>query len=267
MTAEGATTRHGRWDPRQYLRFRDQRAQPFYDLAAMVDASPGMRVVDLGCGPGELTAWLHRDLRARSTVGVDLSEDMLREADQQATDGLSFEAADITRFAQVAPTAQFDLVYSNAALQWVDDHQALLPDLRRLVAPGGQLAIQVPWRSTHPAGSILSEVVAREPYASAVSGFRRSSSTQAPDWYATRLYDLGATEQRVELRVYGHVLPNARDAVEWLKGSALTPYRSRLPDELYAQLVVEFEQEVVAQSGDGPYFMPFNRILMWARFP
>lgn len=258
---------HGRWDPAQYLRFRDQRAQPFFDLAAMVQRVPGMRVLDLGCGTGELTTWLHGELGASTTIGIDRSDDMLRESAAHAEPGLHFELADITEFVGTSSGERFDLVFSNAALQWVDHHEELMPQLRRLLAAGGQLAVQVPWRSSHPVSEILTEVVSREPYASHLSGYRRASSTQTPDWYATRLHQLGASEQRVELRVYGHELASPLEAVEWLKGSALTPYRRRLTGELYEQMVAEYQQEVVNHCGaDGPYYLPFNRILMWAQF-
>lgn len=266
--AEPGSALHGRWDPQQYLRFREQRAQPFYDLAAMVERRETMRIVDLGCGPGELTAWLHRELGAASTLGVDLSEEMLAEAAAHAGDGVSFERAHITEFATEHAGARFDLVYSNAALQWVDDHEDLLPRLRAMLAPGGQIAIQIPSRATTSVGPILGSIVAREPYASALSGFQRSTATQSPDWYATAFYRMGADEQRVELRVYGHVLPTPLDVVEWFKGSALTTYRSLLPGDLYDRLVADYEREVMDVCRDEvPYFLPFNRILMWARFP
>lgn len=256
----------GHWDPEQYVKFRAQRAQPFFDLAKFVRRAPGMQVVDLGCGTGELTEWLHGEFNADTTLGVDLSAEMLSLAAARAQRGLRFTQQDIRQFAAEAPANSYDLIYSNAALQWVDDHASLIPLVRQLLAPGGQLAVQIPWRSTHPASAVLPMVLAREPYASALKGYHRVSATQSPDFYATQFHSLGAQHQRVEMHVYGHVLPDALAAVEWLKGSALTPYRQLLSVDLYRRLIAEYESAVVAESASGAYFMPFNRILMWADF-
>src|SRR5262245_37919778 len=119
MTSAAST-----WDPAQYARFRAERSQPFYDLAAKVKARPGMRVVDLGCGDGVLTNWLHDKLQASDTLGVDSSETMLAAAEKQAGNGLHFEQVDVGTW---EPSERFDLVFANASLQWVPNHEALLP--------------------------------------------------------------------------------------------------------------------------------------------
>src|SRR5437870_2924110 len=111
------------WNPDQYARFADERGQAFYDLLALVQRRPGMRVIDLGCGSGELTAHLHEHLRAARTIGLDNSPKMLEKAAQQARDGLEFRAGDIGAF---EPAETFDLVFSNAALQWVGDPEKIL---------------------------------------------------------------------------------------------------------------------------------------------
>ena len=116
------------WNPAQYERFRDERSRPFFDLLDLVQPRPEMRVVDLGCGTGELTRELHRRLSARETIGIDNSPAMLAKSAAFAGDGLRFEQKDIGTFAS---EADFDLVFSNAALQWVPDHEPLF---RRLTA-------------------------------------------------------------------------------------------------------------------------------------
>jgi trans-aconitate 2-methyltransferase len=256
------------WDPQQYSQFRDERAQPFYDLAALVQRRPGMRVVDLGCGGGELTRWLHFELEAAETLGVDRSQEMLAAAAQHAGGAVRFERRDIVDFAANGEPGAFDLVFSNAALQWVTGHATLLPQLCKLLAPGGQLAIQVPLGGDHPARPVLAEVAASEPYASALRGFARAPGAMPPDWYATRLHELGAAEQIVRMNVYGHVLERPRLLVEWFKGSALTSYRERLSSALYDSFVAEYTRRIVEGFGDdAPYFLPFNRVLLWARWP
>ena len=140
------------WKPELYARFRAERSRPFYDLLAMVRPRPGMRVVDLGCGTGELTADAHKRLAARSTLGVDSSPAMLEKAAPLAGDGLSFALGDIATFEDPEGTG-FDLVLSNAALHWVPDHPALLARLVRLLAPGGSSPCRSPpTRPTPPTG-------------------------------------------------------------------------------------------------------------------
>src|SRR5207245_2913265 len=117
------------WDPRQYDKFQREREQPFYDLLALVHRSPGMRIVDLGCGTGKLTRVLHDRLEARETVGVDRSEKMLEPARSDTLpNGLRFEVGTIESFAERAGRGaeRVDLIFSNAAYHWVDDHDALL---------------------------------------------------------------------------------------------------------------------------------------------
>src|SRR5262249_11951837 len=129
------------WDRVQYERFRDERQQPFFDLVALVRRQAGLRVVDLGCGTGELTARLHRELAAAETLGIDRSAAMLDGAATRAAPGLRFREADIAAFRDVAC---WDLVFSNAALHWLPDHAELFARLTSALVPGGQLAVQMP---------------------------------------------------------------------------------------------------------------------------
>ncbi|MDF3043467.1 MAG: methyltransferase protein, partial [Thermomicrobiales bacterium] len=129
------------WNPAQYERFRDERSRPFFDLLNLVQPQPQMRVVDLGCGTGELTRELHRRLSARETIGVDNSPAMLAKSSAFAGDGLRFEQKDIAAFAS---EGDFDLVFSNAALQWVPDHEPLFRRLTAALTQRGQLAVQMP---------------------------------------------------------------------------------------------------------------------------
>src|SRR5205823_5573075 len=125
---------------------------------ALVRPRPGMRVVDLGCGTGELTARLHHELAAGETLGIDRSEAMLAQARPRAEGGLRFEAGDIGAF---AACAAWDVVFSNAALHWVDDHAALFARLTAALRAGGQLAVQMPANFDHPSHVIAAEGVAK----------------------------------------------------------------------------------------------------------
>jgi trans-aconitate 2-methyltransferase len=255
-------TTTGDWNPEQYARFRAERSQPFYDIAGLVERRPGMRVVDLGCGDGSLTAWLHEELQAAETLGVDSSESMLAQAGPRASASLRFERGDIAAW---APGRQFDLVFSNAALQWVGGHEALFPRLFELVAPGGQFAVQMPTNDQHPSHVIAEEVAASEPWHSAMGGFARPfDRVLPPARYAELLWEHGFDPQHVRLRIYPHVLPGVDQVVEWVKGTYLTAYESRLTPELYTSYLDEYSRRLFAALGDKrPYLYTYPRILMW----
>lgn len=250
------------WNPEQYARFRDERAQPFYDLLALVQPRPQLRAVDLGCGPGELTRVLHDQLGCRETLGVDSSAAMLSKAAVYAGTGLSFQAGDIQDF---APTEPYDLVFSNAALQWVDDHPRLFARLFAAVAPGGQLALQMPANHDFPSHVVAAEVASREPFQSALGGYVRQSPLLGAEQYAELLHQLGFARQSVRLQVYGHLLGSRADVIEWVKGTLLTDYEKRLSAQLFAQFLEAYREALLPRlSAEQPYFYPFKRLLLWA---
>jgi trans-aconitate 2-methyltransferase len=183
------------WDPGRYERFAAERAAPFHDLLALVRPVPGGRVVDLGCGAGELTATLHRRLEAADTLGLDSSPAMLERAAGLAGDGLRFEPGDIAAFSE----GGWDVVFSNAALHWLPDHAAVLARLVAGLNPGGQLAVQMPANHDHPSHLVAAEVAGDEPFRSALGGYRRESPVRAPEWYAELLDRLGLADQHVRL--------------------------------------------------------------------
>lgn len=257
------------WDPKQYERFKAERTLPFRDLAAMIEPSrTSPSLVDLGCGTGELTAELHRQLDAATTVGIDNSTAMLDEAAAFAGPDVRFEPGDIAGF--FVPDG-FDVVFSNAALQWVPDHPSVLARWAASVRPGGQLAVQVPANSDHPSHLVSAEVAAEEPFLSAFSGSPPPDPVLGvlpPADYATLLHDLGFERQSVRLQVYGHVLPSTADVVEWTKGTSLTRFKAGLPGDLFDQFVDRYRSRLIQVLGDHhPYFYPFKRVLFWARKP
>jgi trans-aconitate 2-methyltransferase len=251
------------WSPDQYSRFRSERSRPFFDLLRMVDRHAGMTVVDLGCGTGELTAELHRSLGASETLGVDNSAAMLERADKVAQPGLRFELADI---AGAIEFGSYDLIFSNAALHWLPDHPHLLERLTARLRSGGQLAVQVPANHNEATHTVAALVAAQEPFRTALDGYVAPTHVLEPVAYARLLYSLGYVEQRVELRVYGHVLDSREGVVEWVKGTTLTVYRERLDDEMYAAFLAEYRSHLLTEVADEqPFFFPFHRILFWAR--
>jgi trans-aconitate 2-methyltransferase len=242
------------WDVDQYERFKDERAQPFRDLTALIEPRPNMRIIDLGCGTGELTGELHEQFAASETLGIDSSESMLQKASPSAT--LHFQLGDIESFTSNRP---FDLVFSNAALHWITRHEWLFTHFMLLLAPNGQLAVQMPANHDHPSHRIAAEV------ASSFGIQPRTVNVLPPESYADLLHRLGFKRQHVRSQVYGHILPSTRDVVEWTKGSTLTPYRQALSSDRYEEFLTEYTDRLVATLGDSrPYFYTFKRVLMWA---
>lgn len=252
------------WDPERYARFAAERAQPFQDLLAMVRPVPGGRVVDLGCGSGEPTAELHRRLGAAETVGLDSSPAMLERARPLQGGGLRFEPGDIADFGD----GGWDVVFSNAALQWVPGHEALFGRLVAALAGGGQLAVQMPANYDHPSHVVAGELAAEEPFRSALGDWRGPAPVRAPEWYATLLDRLGLAEQHVRLQVYLHHLAARDEVVEWVRGTLLTAYAERLPAELFERFLDRYRRRLLPLLEDErPYRYPFKRILLWGGLP
>jgi trans-aconitate 2-methyltransferase len=251
------------WDPAQYERFERERAAPFFDLLDLVEPCPGGRVVDLGCGTGELTRTLHERTGAATTLGLDSSAAMLDRTGTHAGGGLEFERGDI---AEWAPSVRFDIVFSNAALHWVDDHPALFARLTSALEPGGQLAVQVPANHDHPSHLVAERVAGEEPFRAALDGYIRQSPVLRPERYAELLHRLGYESQHVRLQVYLHVLPAPEAVVDWVKGTLLTDYKRRLPEDLYEDFLDRYRAVLVSELPDErPYPFAFKRILLWGR--
>jgi trans-aconitate 2-methyltransferase len=249
------------WNPEQYGRFRDERARPFFDLLDLVQPRPGMRVVDLGCGTGELTREMHRRLAARETIGIDNSPAMLAKSAVFAGDGLRFEQGDIAAFTS---EEDYDLVFSNAALHWIPDHETLLPRLAVALTATGQLAVQVPANDDHASHATAVEVAREAPFREALGGHVRQSPVLVPEVYATHLHRLGFREQHVRLQVYAHELESREAVVEWVRGSVLAAYERRLPAELWPRFLERYRERLLPKLEDArPFFYPFKRVLLW----
>jgi trans-aconitate 2-methyltransferase len=251
------------WNPTQYERFANERTQPFLDLLEMVAPVPGGRAVDLGCGTGELTRLLHERTAAGETLGIDSSETMLARSVEFAGTGLRFAQGDIATF---RPAAPFDVVFSNAALQWVPDHASLIPALTKLVAPAGQFAFQVPANDDHTSHVVAREVAGEEPFRSALRGYERSWPVMPPEWYAETLDALGFVDLDIRLQVYGHHLDSTAAVVEWVKGTYLTDYARRMPTDLYEAYLDRYRTLLLQRLGDrSPFFYTYKRILVHSR--
>ncbi|HYG68907.1 MAG TPA: methyltransferase domain-containing protein [Anaeromyxobacteraceae bacterium] len=250
------------WSPARYGRFAAERAAPFDDLLALVEPAPGARLLDVGCGPGELTVRAHRALGASETLGIDPSPAMLERAAELSEPGVRFEQGSAERL----PAGPWDVVLSNAALHWVPEHEALLVRLAAALAPGGQLAFQVPANDHHPSHAAAREVAAGPEFRERLGGFTRESPVLPPERYAELLHRLGFARQRVRVEVYLHVLPSREDVVEWVRGSVLTAYEARLPADAWPAFLARYRERLFALVPDErPFPYTYRRVLAWGR--
>ncbi len=248
------------WDPDLYHRFRAERAAPFEDLLGLVRPAPGLSVLDLGCGTGELTARLKEALPDSDVLGLDSSPEMLERARALARPGLRFELGSVE-----AAAGEFDLVFSNAALHWVADHRNLIPRLLGMVRPGGQLAVQIPSNYDHPANRVGGEVALRPPFREALGAWTWTVHVLPLSEYAEILHSAGAEDLTALEKVYPHLLENAGALRDWLAGTTLRPYLSRLPEPLHAPFLRAVGEELERRFPRSPVFYGFRRILLHAR--
>lgn len=250
------------WNPQQYHKFQAERSRPFFDLLDLVLLRPEMNVIDLGCGTGELTASLHQKTGARKTLGIDSSPAMLQKAMEQRVPNLEFQLVKIEEFQS---SEKYDLVLSNAALQWVPDHNQLFETMFQLLAKNGQLAIQMPCNFDFPTHSIAKELSLEMPFKPYLGGGREPSVLPLES-YSQLLWVLGAKEQHARIQVYGHLLESTENVIEWVKGSLLTYYQSRLPKEVFDEFLIRYRAKVLAFFGaKSPFFLPFKRLLLWGK--
>jgi trans-aconitate 2-methyltransferase len=248
------------WSPEAYGRFTAQRTAPFDDLLRLVTPAPGGALLDLGCGTGQLTARAHRQLGTATALGVDSSAAMLA-ADAPREAGLTLAQRDI---ATDLPQRTFERVISNSALNWIDDHSHYLPRVLRLVAPGGELAIQMPSNPGSPFSRCA--LAAAERFSPELGGFRYRSPVEEPERYAELLArDERVAESKVGTWYYPQLHESVDGLVAFAQGGLLTGYRHRLSAADFERFCRAYRDELQAAHGPGPVFFAFRRVFLWAR--
>lgn len=244
------------WDTSQYMRFGDERSRPFFDLLARVGADDPRYVVDLGCGPGNLTVTLERRWPAAEVCGVDSSPEMIEAA--RDLGAVAFSMADVREW---APERAPDVIVSNAVLQWVPGHHELLVRWAGLLAPGGWLAFQVPGNFDQPSHAILREMAASRRWRSPLRDVELNRQTASAQEYAELLSGPGRRVDAWET-TYVHVLHGENPVLEWYKGTGLRPVLAALGAGDAAEFLAEYgdrTREAYPASAAGTFF-PFHRV-------
>ena len=251
------------WDPDRYLAYADERGRPFLDLIARIDADAPRTVVDLGCGPGNLTALLAQRWPDAEVIGLDSSPEMIAKA-RADVPGVRFEVGDLREWVS-DDGGRVDVLVSNATLQWVPGHLELLPRLVDRVVPGGWLAFQVPGNFDEPSHTIRRDIADQAKYAAHTAG------VAVPDSHdpATYLEALVAADCTVDAweTTYLHVLTGEDPVFTWVSGTGARPTLEALPPGLREEFESEFRARLRAAYPHRDYgvLLPFRRVFVVAR--
>lgn len=265
------------WDAAQYLKFFRQRTRPSRDLAAAIPLQSAKRILDAGCGPGNSTAVLAERFPKAQLLGIDLSEDMLAAAQRQLPQA-AFILKDLE--GDLTDLGTFDVVFSNAALQWLADPLEGIRRLFQLVAPGGCLAVQIPDCQPKPAGSVgrletgdahaaIWNTAAEPAFESYFSGIQPLKSVNGGQLY--RLFAGMDVEPDLWETLYCHMLDGYGGLIDWYKGTALRPYLEALPGEddrqTFCRKVAECLEQRFPLEPDGRLLLWFRRLFLIAVRP
>ncbi|MCK0177286.1 trans-aconitate 2-methyltransferase [Mycolicibacterium sp. F2034L] len=251
------------WNPETYLAFADHRGRPFYDLLARISAHEPRRVVDLGCGPGNLTLSLAQRWPSATIEAWDNSPEMVAAARERGVDA---GVADVRDW---VPQLDTDVVVSNATLQWVPEHAELLTRWAAALPPGSWLAFQVPGNFEAPSHEAVRRLTDRDAWREMLHDipFRVGKVIETPAGYAELLTDAGCTVDAWET-TYIHELSGEHPVLDWISGTALRPVKSRLTDqqwhEFRAELIPLLDDAYPARP-DGRTFFPFRRVFVVAQ--
>lgn len=251
------------WDADLYLKFASQRGQAVRDLLNRIPLKNPQRIADLGCGPGNSTEVLRARWPESFVMGLDNSPEMIGKARQ-----CRFEAQwEIGDAANWTPSEPFDLVFSNAMLHWIPNHETVCPHLLDQVAPGGALAVQVPAHYDSPLHREILEVSREAEWDGRMQKARQALTHHPPAFY----YDLlAARAARLDLWevIYQHVLPGPEAVLEWFRGTGLRPYLEALASEeerrRFELLLLERYRATYPRRADGAVLFPFRRLFFVA---
>jgi trans-aconitate 2-methyltransferase len=265
------------WDPAQYLRFGDERSRPFFELVGQIQTGDPRLVVDLGCGPGQLTATLAARWPGAQVQGIDSSAEMIASARQLRGDtggrppGPAQQLGERLRFRQGdvrdwRPDGPVDVIVSNAVLQWVPGHEQLLPRWVETLVPGGWLAFQVPGNFDQPSHVILRELTGSQRWRAQLADLSLTRQSPDPAQYVDLLSRAGCLVNAWET-TYLHVLPGEDPVLEWYKGTGLRPVLAALEPADAGEFLAEYSRRLRGAYPSRPYgtVLPFRRVFVVAQ--
>jgi len=250
------------WNPTQYLRFGNERLQPALDLLSRIPLEDPAVIYDLGCGTGTVTSFLKERWPGAKVTGIDSSGTMLERAGALDAE-VTWQKSDLKHW---SPETSADLLYSNAVLHWLDDHEALFPRLMQGLNHGGVLAVQLPHNFSAPTHALIAKTARAGPWRELLEPELR----EQPVLESSAYYDiLSPHAARLDFweTTYLHVLQGDDPVVEWTKGSILGPLLALLdePDkEAFLKAYREPISKAYVRRGDGTTLLPFRRLFLIA---
>lgn len=245
------------WNSSQYLKFEQERTQPSIDLIARVPLHAPSKILDVGCGPGNSSAALKKHFPESHVLGIDNSPQMIKAAKAHYTD-MDFAICDA---ANELPNLDhdFDLVFSNACIQWVPNHEKLLTQLSELLRPDGILAVQTPMNYKEPIHIIIEQLASSDEWKDKIPN-KRIFYNLLPEQYYDLLSSLFGVFSIWET-VYYHSLRSHDDIIEWYKGTGLRPYINALSEDDGIRFVAQVKEALlqaypVQKNGDVIFRFP-----------
>ncbi|WP_282628131.1 methyltransferase domain-containing protein [Empedobacter sedimenti] len=251
------------WNPEIYNQFKTIRYQPFYDLSDLISVDNLKNCIDVGCGTGEQTAILANKFDQANFLGIDSSKEMLEKSKEFDFANLSFQQQTIEEFSN--SDTKWDLIFSNAALQWSDNHKELFPKLISKLSDNGQFAVQMPCQKENVLNVILSDLAREKPFADYLNDFHLDSSLLTIDDYAKIMFDNGLKNLNISMKVYPIYGNNEIEFFNFISGSALIPYMERLTTEQQELFTTEFKTRIKKYYKTFPALYSFKRILLYGR--
>lgn len=249
------------WNPKKYNEFQNIRHQPFYDVAALIQDQKIDNAVDLGCGTGEQTCILAKRFSETQFIGIDASAEMLAATEERSNDHLSFKLSTVEEFTE--QDQHWDLIFSNAALQWSNSHEILFPKLLSLLKENGQFAVQMPVQEKNILNQILLKLAQEEPYQTQLNGWNIKSPVLAMDEYAQILFDAGMKNIQVIKKIYPIIADGVEILYDFIAGSALIPYLDRLEEIQQKTFISAYKERIASHFFQFPAIYTFKRILMY----
>lgn len=251
------------WDPEKYNQFKNIRYQPFFDLIELIAEDGLVNCVDIGCGTGEQTKILSEKFAQANFLGIDSSPEMLAKSKALESRNLHFTISAVEDFIAPGIHKKWDLIFSNAALQWSDNHEALFTRLISLLSDRGQLAIQMPVQKENLLNELLSDLVQEKPFVDYLQGWKRESPVLSIDAYAQLFFENGLNNIQIIQKVYPIIADTPEKLFDFIAGSALVPYMERMSADEQMQFTAAYKLRIQQAFKRFPAIYAFKRLLLY----
>lgn len=251
------------WNSNQYLKFKNERTQPAVDLANRIHLDNPQSIIDIGCGPGNSTEVLQRRFPNSKIIGIDSSAEMIAKAKSQHSD-IDFICCDVNDL--FCRQERYDVVFSNACIQWIPNHYELIKNLMSLLNDNGVLAVQIPYNQNEPVQKIISKITRSKKWAECFKNPRQKYVLNFSEYYYDLLADVSNSFDMWQT-TYFHKMKSYESILEWYRGTGLRPYLEELNEAQKADFESEFLHRVMQEypvQANGDIIFKFPRLFFTA---